>query len=105
MFGIHRCGLCVGGQTGRLETEGLDSCAVCGGDDSCVGCDNVVGSNKMSDACGACLALDDQSRDSKFLKWSGNKLHLHLHLRLHACAFCKSRSVKRQQNVEHVKIT
>lgn len=65
MFGIHRCGFCVGGQTGWLETEGLDSCAVCGGDDSCVGCDNVVGSNKMSDACGACLTLEDESRDSK----------------------------------------
>jgi hypothetical protein len=63
---ISRCGLCVGGETGRLVTEGLDSCKVCGGDDSCVGCDNVVGSSKKSDACGACLGLDDDLRDSKF---------------------------------------
>jgi hypothetical protein len=69
MFGIHRCGFCVGGPTGRLETEGLDSCGVCGGDDSCVGCDNVVGSNKTSDACGACLGLEDESRDSRFQNW------------------------------------
>ena len=69
MFGIHRCGLCVGGRTGRLETEGLDSCGVCGGDDGCVGCDNVVGSNKMSDACGACLGPEDESRDSTFQNW------------------------------------
>jgi hypothetical protein len=39
---------------------------VCGGDNSCVGCDNVLGSNKMSDSCGACLELDDEMRDSKF---------------------------------------
>jgi hypothetical protein len=26
----------------------------------------VVGSNKISDACGACLELDDEMRDSKF---------------------------------------
>jgi len=75
VFGIHRCGLCVGGRTGRLETEGLDTCGVCGGDDSCIGCDNVVGSKKTSDACGACLGLEDESRDSKFQNWLGNKLH------------------------------
>jgi hypothetical protein len=54
---------------GWSETEGLDSCGVCGGNDSCVGCDTVVGSNKKSDACGACLGPEDESRDSKFWNW------------------------------------
>lgn len=81
MFGIDtehfsRCGLCVGGETGRLDTEGMDSCNVCGGDNSCVGCDNVVGSNKVSDACGACLKLDDEMRDSKFLVMDGTRYYL-----------------------------
>jgi hypothetical protein len=62
----------VGGETGRLDTDGLDSCKVCGGDDSCVGCDNVVGSNKISDACGACLGLDDGLRDSKCVEINEN---------------------------------
>jgi hypothetical protein len=31
----------------------------------------VVGSNKISDACGACLELNDEMRDSKFLIMDG----------------------------------
>lgn len=62
----------MGGETGRLDTDGLDSCEVCGGDDTCVGCDNVVGSSKMSDACGACLGLDDGLRDSKCVEINEN---------------------------------
>ncbi|KAJ4428200.1 hypothetical protein ANN_24215 [Periplaneta americana] len=58
------CGLCVGGQTGRADSEGLDRCNVCLGDNRCVGCDDVVGSNKVADACGACLAPDDAAQDN-----------------------------------------
>jgi hypothetical protein len=73
---FSRCGLCVGGETGHLDTDGMDSCKVCGGDNSCVGCDNVVGSNKTSDACGACLELDDEMRDSKFMVTDGTRYSL-----------------------------
>jgi hypothetical protein len=54
----------------------MDSCKVCGGDNRCVGCDNVVGSNKISDACGACLEFDDEMRDSKFPITGGTSFYL-----------------------------
>ena len=62
---FFRCGLCVGGTTGLPDNEGVDSCNICGGDGSCLGCDDVKDSNKISDACGACLEPESEMRDSK----------------------------------------
>ncbi|XP_050727563.1 uncharacterized protein LOC127004154 isoform X3 [Eriocheir sinensis] len=52
---FNRCGVCVGGTTGLEESEGLDNCGVCYGDNNCIGCDNAPNSGKVLDRCGLCL--------------------------------------------------
>jgi hypothetical protein len=47
---------CTFMETDKCDCEGnvLDSCAVCGGDNACQGCDGVVDSGLAYDNCGAC---------------------------------------------------
>lgn len=57
--------MCVGGTTGLEESEGLDNCGVCYGDNNCIGCDNAPNSGKVLDRCGLCLKPVSPLFDSK----------------------------------------
>ena len=57
---VDVCDVCYGGSSlVQTANSTLDACGVCGGDDlSCVGCDNVTASGKMTDSCGHCNGND-----------------------------------------------
>lgn len=57
--------MCVGGTTGLEESEGLDDCGVCCGENDCIGCDNIPNSGKVLDRCGLCLKPDSPRFDGK----------------------------------------
>ena len=53
---VDVCGVCFGGSSlVQLANSTLDACGVCDGDNSsCVGCDGITASGKMTDSCGHC---------------------------------------------------
>jgi len=52
---LDSCGLCYEGDTNNTADLGLDECGVCFGDNStCIGCDEIVGSDRTVDTCGEC---------------------------------------------------
>merc|ERR1712176_1156833 len=72
----NECGLCLDANAMDFEEYGKDCLGVCGGNammdrcgqclhasspqwDACVGCDNVVNSNKVFNECGACVLSTD----------------------------------------------
>ena len=57
---VDRCGVC-GGDNACVGCDDVlnsgkvvDRCGVCGGDNACVGCDDVIDSGKVVDECGVC---------------------------------------------------
>merc|ERR1712019_98255 len=60
----NKCGKCVGGKTGKKNTDGEDKCGICGGDDSsCKDCAGTINGDKTKDICGTCLSKTDKNRD------------------------------------------
>ncbi|XP_030844322.1 uncharacterized protein LOC100894089 [Strongylocentrotus purpuratus] len=53
---LNECGRCVAGATGRPVDAGMNECGSCGylGGRSCVGCDGVINSGNVYDACMVC---------------------------------------------------
>ncbi|XP_048250869.1 uncharacterized protein LOC124143207 [Haliotis rufescens] len=59
----NKCGLCVGGQSGKLRTAGMDVCGVCDGDGStCNDCAGVPKGPSQLDSCGVCDGNNDCMR-------------------------------------------
>ena len=62
---INKCGVCVGGKTGRAKTHGIDSCGVCNGKNkTCTDCAGVVHGKKRLDVYGNCLLEKDPTFDA-----------------------------------------
>eukprot|EP00794_Sanderia_malayensis_P018784 gene18784-20675_t len=65
----NKCGRCVGGNTTKPLTDGMDACGVCGGDNStCKDCNGTVNGEKRRDICGFCLLPTDPNSNKNCIK-------------------------------------